>query len=132
MKVKFSIPIKPQAKERPRLGKGGVVYTPSKTKVFEQVCKLAYGNKYYFDKEYIGVKILFKFKVPKSYSKKKQLEAIEGKIRPTRGDIDNYIKSVLDGLNGVAWEDDRYISGIASEKVYSDKDEIVVEIENIA
>ena len=131
MKVKFHINTRPTPKQRPRLGKGGKVYTPNSTKVFEQICKLSYGNRYYFDKEYISIKIVFKFKVPKSYSKKKYSEAIEGKIRPSTNDIDNLLKSVLDGLNGKAWKDDRYIYRIEAEKIFADKDCIEVVIESI-
>lgn len=130
MKVRFKIPGPVAAKQRPRLGKNGSVYTPTKTKVFEQICKLAYGNRYYFDKEYISVKIIFKFEVPKSYSKKNREEALKGNIRPTKADIDNYIKSVLDGLNRVAWSDDRYISSICAKKIFADKSETIVEIES--
>ena len=131
MKVKFNINTRPTPKQRPRLGKGGKVYTPNSTKVFEEICRLSYGNRYYFDKEYISIKIVFKFKVPKSYSKKKASEAIEGKIRPSTNDIDNLSKSVLDGLNGKAWKDDRYIYKIEAEKIFADKDCIEVEIESI-
>ena len=131
MKVKFNINTRPTPKQRPRLGKGGKVYTPNSTKVFEQICRLSYGNRYYFDKEYISIKIVFKFKVPKSYSKKKYSEAIEGKIRPSTNDIDNLSKSVLDGLNGKAWKDDRYIYSIEAEKIFADKDCIEVVIESI-
>ena len=131
MKVKFNINTKPIPKGRPRLGKGGKVYTPNSTKVFEEICRLSYGNRYYFDKEYISIKIVFKFKVPKSYSKKKYSEAIEGKIRPSTNDIDNLLKSVLDGLNGKAWKDDRYIYSIEAEKIFADKDCIEVEIKSI-
>ena len=131
MKVKFNINTRPHSKERPRLGKGGKVYTPNSTKVFEEICKLSYGNRYYFDKEYISIKITFKFKVPKSYSKKKYSEAIEGKIRPSTNDIDNLLKSVLDGLNGKAWKDDRYIYSIEAEKIFADKDCIEVEIKSV-
>ena len=131
MKVKFNINTRPTPKQRPRLGKGGKVYTPNSTKVFEQICKLSYGNRYYFDKEYISIKIVFKFKVPKSYSKKKYSEAIKGKIRPSTNDTDNLVKSVLDGLNGKAWKDDRYIYRIEAEKIFADKDCIEVVIESI-
>ena len=131
MKVKFHINTRPTPKQRPRLGKGGKVYTPNSTKVFEEICRLSYGNRYYFDKEYISIKIVFKFKVPKSYSKTKYSEAIEGKIRPSTNDIDNLLKSVLDGLNGKAWKDDRYIYSIEAEKIFADKDCIEVEIESI-
>lgn len=129
-KVKFKIATPVVAKQRPRLGKNGHIYTPTKTKVFEQICKLSYKD-YYFDKEYIAVKIKFLFEVPKSYSNKKREDALKGNIRPTKADIDNYIKSVLDGLNGVAWSDDRYITAIMAEKVFAEKSEVIVEIENI-
>ena len=131
MKVKSNINTRSTPKQRPRLGKGAKVYTPNSTKVFEEICRLSYGNRYYFDKEYISIKIVFKFKVPKSYSKKKYSEAIEGKIRPSTNDIDNLLKSVLDGLNGKAWKDDRYIYRIEAEKIFADKDCIEVEIESI-
>ena len=131
MKVKFHINTRPTPKQRPRLGKSGKVYTPNSTKVFEEICKLSYGNRYYFDKEYISIKITFKFKVPKSYSKKKHSEAIQGKIRPSTNDIDNLSKSVLDGLNGKAWKDDRYIYRIEAEKIFADKDCIEVQIKSV-
>lgn len=131
MKTTVIFPVKPIAKQRPRLSKSKNVYTPAQTKVFENVIKFCYGNRYFYDKEYIKVSILFKFEIPKSYSKKKQKEAIEGKIRPTRADIDNYIKSVLDGLNGVAWSDDRYVVEIEAKKVFHSENEIEVIIENV-
>ena len=46
-------------------------------------------------------------------------------------DIDNYIKSVLDGLNGKAFKDDRYIYAILAEKEYSEEACIEVSIENV-
>jgi Holliday junction resolvase RusA-like endonuclease len=131
MRVDFTIHTAPVSKQRPRLGKGGCVYTPSKTKVFENIVALSYGNRPSFDDKYIRIRLKFKFEVPKSYSKKKRLEAIEGKIRPTKADIDNYIKAVLDGLNKKAWKDDRYIIGILAEKEYSEKSCIEVSIETV-
>ena len=131
MRVDFTIHTAPVSKQRPRLGKGGCVYTPSKTKVFENIVALSYGNRPSFDDKYIRIRLKFKFEIPKSYSKKKRLEAIEGKIRPTKADIDNYIKAVLDGLNKKAWKDDRYIVGILAEKEYSEKSCIEVSIETV-
>ena len=63
------------------------------------------------------------------YSKKKRLEAIEGKIRPTKKDLDNIAKAVLDGLNTKAFIDDRYIVGLTLEKMYADDNRIDVIIE---
>ena len=131
MRVDFTIHTAPVSKQRPRLGKGGCVYTPSKTKVFENIVALSYGNRPSFDDKYIRIRLKFKFEVPKSYSKKKRGEAIEGKIRPTKGDIDNYIKTVLDGLNKKAWEDDRHIIGILAEKEYANESCIEVSIETV-
>lgn len=131
MITNIKIPIRAIAKQRPRLGRNGVVYTPTQTKVFENTIKFCYGNRYFYDKEYIKVSICFKFKVPKSYTKSQTREALEGKIRPTKADIDNYIKSILDGLNKVAWSDDRYITEIQATKIYHIEDEIEVTIENV-
>lgn len=132
MKVNFTIHSEPITKARPRMNiRTGKAYTPSKTRMFENFVSLSYGNRHYFDDEYIRVRLKFKFKVPKSYSKKKYQEAIEGKIRPTKADIDNYIKAVLDGLNGKAFKDDRNIVGILAEKEFAEESCIEVTIESI-
>lgn len=127
-KVRFIIPGEPIAKERPRLGKNGKVYTPRKTHNFETICSLAYGNRPRLEGEKLRVEILFNFKVPKSYSKKQRNKALNDEIGPTKKDIDNCIKTVLDGLNGRAWKDDRYIHEIIAKKQFAEKSKIVVEI----
>ena len=132
MKVNFTIHSEPITKARPRMNTNtGKAYTPSKTRMFEDFVALSYGNRHYFDDEYIRIRLKFKFKVPKSYSKKKYQEAIEGKIRPTKADIDNYIKAVLDGLNGKAFKDDRNIVGILAEKEFAEESCIEATIESI-
>jgi len=132
MRVDFTIPSSPVTKARPRFNtRTGRAFTDDKTRIFENIVSLAYGSRHYFDDSYITVKIKFKFEIPKSYSKKKRLEAIEGKIRPTKADIDNYIKAVLDGLNKKAWKDDRYICSIEAEKIYAEEGCIEVSIESI-
>ena len=132
MKVDFTIPSAPVPKSRPRFNTNtGRAFTDVKTRIFENIVSLAYGARHYFDDSYIRIRMKFKFEVPKSYSKKKRIEALEGKIRPTKADIDNYIKSVLDGLNGRAFKDDRYIYAILAEKEYAEEDGIEVTIESV-
>lgn len=132
MKVEFTVPGPAKAKERPRVGKGGRIYTPNGTHKYEKLVKNIYQEKgiYFFDNEYISIKIIFKFEIPKSYNKKKHSEALEGIIRPTRADIDNYIKSVLDGLNKVAYSDDRYIIRLEAEKIFAEEAETIIIIES--
>lgn len=132
MKVEFTVPGPAKAKERPRVGKGGRIYTPNGTHKYEKLVKNIYQEKgiYFFDKEYISVKIIFWFEIPKSYNKAKHQAAAEGFLRPSRADIDNYIKSVLDGLNKVAYSDDRYIYKIEAEKRYTEyeaRTDIIIE-----
>ena len=132
MKVDFTIPSAPVPKSRPRFNTNtGRAFTDDKTRIFENIVSLAYGARHYFDDSYIRIRMKFKFEVPKSYSKKKRIEALEGKIRPTKADIDNYIKSVLDGLNGKAFKDDRYIYALFAETEYSEEASIEVSIESI-
>ena len=131
-KAVFIIPGPAKAKERPKFNRNtGKPYTPNATHKYEKAVKEAYGDNYFFDNTYISIKILFKFKIPKSYTKKQHSEALAGTLRPTRADIDNYIKSVLDGLNKVAYSDDRYIYSITAEKIFAEEAETIVEINSM-
>ena len=132
MKIKFSIPGPAQAKQRPRVNRNtGRIYTPGATHKYEKLVKKSYGDNPCFEDQFISIKIIFKFEVPKSYSKKKRVEALEGNLRPTKADIDNYIKSVLDGLNKVAFLDDRYICSIEASKIFAEEAETIVEISSM-
>ena len=131
-KAVFTIPGPAQAKQRPRINRNtGRVYTPGATSKYEKLVKESYGDNPCFEDQFISIKILFKFEVPKSYSKKKRVEALAGNLRPTKADIDNYIKSVLDGLNKVAFLDDRYICSIEASKIFAEEAETIVEINSM-
>ncbi|WP_406565702.1 RusA family crossover junction endodeoxyribonuclease [Limosilactobacillus reuteri] len=67
-----------------------------------------------------------------SISKKERELRIAGAHRPiVKPDTDNYIKSTLDGLNGLLWEDDNQIVKIVAEKYYSDRPRIEIEVERL-
>lgn len=68
--------------------------------------------------------------IPASFSKKKRQEAVDGRIRPTtKPDTDNYVKGVLDALNGTVIKDDSVVCEIEAVKLYSDRPRIEVVIE---
>jgi len=123
--IKFFVPLKPIAKGRPRFGKGKV-YTPKKTHNFEttigifakKAMKIADIEMY---KQGIAVSLVFRFKPPKSQKKK-----IYYTKKP---DLDNLIKSVLDGCQNICYEDDRLITNIFASKCYDEIEGIDVLIE---
>lgn len=58
----------------------------------------------------VTVVVQFCMQIPDSWTKSKKQMANTDKIKPIgKPDLDNMIKSVLDGLNGVAYADDSQI-----------------------
>ena len=131
MIVKFIVPGKPVPKGRPRFSKKtGRTYTPNDTSKYEKLVRECYGDNYFFDTEYIKITVIAKFEIPQSYSKKKKQEALAGKIFPTKCDLDNIVKSITDGLNGIAFKDDRYIIRLEAEKIFAEEAETIIIIES--
>jgi Holliday junction resolvase RusA-like endonuclease len=63
---------------------------------------------------------LVELPIPGSWSKRRRALAIVGDIRPTsRPDIDNYLKSGMDAINGIVVIDDSFIVEVTVEKKYS-------------
>ena len=84
------IPGRPVPKGRPRLGKGGHVYTPQATRAYEEL---------------VGIVARTHFKQPITGDVAVNLRLyINGR---KRGDLDNYWKAISDGMNGIAFNDDR-------------------------
>jgi len=119
--IKLTFPISPVAKERPRTSfYSGSVYTPVKTCIFENhVKKLA---RLQFKNSLItfamSVKIVFRLERPKS---------VKREYPSVRPDIDNYIKSILDALQGIVFKDDGQIIKLYAEKIYSESFGIDIE-----
>jgi Holliday junction resolvase RusA-like endonuclease len=72
----------------------------------------------------VVVSLRFKIKIPQSWSKKKRLER-ENTYCNNNSDIDNYIKAMLDSLNGVYFIDDRQVVEIFASKKYSNEPRIL-------
>jgi Holliday junction resolvase RusA-like endonuclease len=70
--------------------------------------------------------------IPASWSKKKQVQASMGALRPvTKPDLDNYVKAAKDALTGIVWKDDSQVVDYHSPfgKFYSEKPRIEINIE---
>ena len=120
--VYFFVPGKVQGKARPRFSsKSGTVYTPGRTKSYERQIAEAYAEQHgpCFDGP-VMVVIEAVFPIPKSWTRAKKAEAMAGKLAPGKPDIDNILKVVLDGLNGIAYEDDKQVVLTQCKKVYAD------------
>lgn len=136
MKMVFNI--EPQQQERPRAtGRGRFirVYDPPKTAKFKRELKqLAVDKMQGKDKfdSAISVTIRFFRKVQKSISRKEHARRTQGHVRPiVKPDLDNYIKSTLDALNGVIWTDDATIVELNTSKWYADDPRIEIEVKEI-
>lgn len=100
MAIKITIPGKPVPKERPRLGTRGrkaFIYTPPATKEYEKA---------------VGWEAKAQGCQPMDGPVKVSLEVfVRGRM-----DVDNVAKSILDGLNGVAYEDDDQVVELLVKK----------------
>lgn len=133
MKIKFVVPGEPVPKGRPRFNtRTGRAYTPEKTLDYENKIRRIYKEEIdYMFEGAVRLTIRAYFSILKSDSKKKKEDKLSGKIKVTkRPDIDNIIKCI-DGLNGVAFQDDSYIVEVIAGKYYSDEPRLEVEIEDI-
>ena len=78
----------------------------------------------------VHVNIHAMFPIPKSFSKAKREKAIAWEIAPqTKPDLDNVVKAVLDGLNGVAYADDKQVTRLQIEKLYDGRPRLDIEMD---
>jgi Holliday junction resolvase RusA-like endonuclease len=80
----------------------------------------------------IAIDIIFYFEIPKSFSKRKVMQALNGEIFPSmRPDIDNLSKFLHDCLIDTVITDDSLIVDLTSKKRYSTKAHTVIQIREI-
>jgi len=120
----------PIPKGRPRFTRSGHSYTPKRTKDYEKIIKtiaqehVSKGDCFTMP---VQVNANFHFQVPKSYSQSKRNDCLNGVLLP-KPDLDNLLKSLLDALNGICFQDDTLVQKIRASKRYADKNFIEVEI----
>jgi len=64
--------------------------------------------------------------IPLSWSKAKRQAALDGDVYPSRPDVDNIAKTVLDGMNGVVYEDDAQVMYLKVSKKYAEEGSVTV------
>lgn len=133
--IKFEVEGKPVSKGRPRFTKKGFVYTDEKTKLYENLVRISFLNKYPQHKlleGYVEANITAVFEVPKSYSKKKTKELLESHNNyDHKPDLDNIAKIILDSLNGIAFKDDAQVTILHINKEYGEKAKVIVELKEV-
>ena len=127
LSCEFTVPGIPVGKGRPRVTMHGT-YTPKKTKEYEQRvrdCWKTQCGKSFAAGTPISAEIHGFFPIPKGLSKKKRT-ALDGAPHIKKCDADNLAKSILDALNGSAFEDDSAVCILTVTKTYSEEPYVLV------
>lgn len=105
--IHVCVPGAPVGKQRPRMTRRGAVYTPQRTVDYER-----------------AVRDACRQMLPAGWDPTAQyalvMRVYYGDRR--RRDLDNVIKSISDGLNGVAWRDDSQVCLVAAGRDYDAAD----------
>lgn len=137
--VVFIVPGEPVGKGRPktsaRIAGGKVItrhYTPDKTVNYEAVIAL-HGGMVMAGRALIEGPVMVEMdialSIPQSMSKKRKAQALAGQLFPTKKpDMDNVIKAIYDGLNGVVWKDDVQVVKAVVGKRYGETPGVRVKV----
>lgn len=113
------------------MGRGIRLYDPKKVSVYKKQLGMMFRFQYKQAPLAGPLKVEMNFfrHVQSSVSKKERKLRLSGSHRPVvKPDTDNYIKSTLDGLNGLLWEDDNQIVDLIAHKYYSDNPRVEIEV----
>ena len=133
--IEFVLHAKPVPKGRPRFStRGGYakVYTPPETVqyellVSEQARQAMQGREPHSTA--IKVHLVVGLVPPTAWSKKRKVDAINGVVKPTsKPDTDNYLKTVMDAMNGIVYIDDSQVTMHTARKLYAEEYYIAVRV----
>lgn len=129
---KFRVNGKIRGKARPRFSRNGHCFKVKDDTLYENSIINAYrasDGVRFDDNDYIRLRLDMYFAIPKSYSKKRRLNCIEGKERPAKKpDVDNVLKNICDALNEVAYKDDVQVIEVVCRKFYTEELEDYIEV----
>ena len=128
MEYIFVIPGKPYPLKRPRRASFGGMFDPKENvqakKLVAQIAHLCIASPI---EGPVCLSATFWFERPKSHYGK-ILKASAPVQHTQRPDVDNLIKTVLDGLNGIAWKDDAQVIEVTGRKEWGNFPETQVKI----
>lgn len=127
MDIFFTVPGEARGKGRPRATvRGGQarLYTDAKTASYENLVALAardaLDGREPMD-EALAVSIVVRLCPAPSASKRKRAEMLSGSVAATRKpDLDNTVKAIMDGCNGVAFRDDVLVVQLTASKRWAE------------
>ena len=131
--LQFTVPGHPVGKGRAKAARRGkfiTMYTPEKTANYEgliaHAAHIAMNGNPMFTKP-CAVELDVRLQIPDSWSSKKKKMASEEMIGATKKpDLDNVLKAILDGMNGVVFKDDVQVVRISQQKRYAETPGVVV------
>lgn len=132
--ISFKVEAEPKGKGRPRFNtRTGKAFTPKDTITYENKVRAAVVKEMQERDQVmlegnIIAKIVCFYSIPKSASKKDKANMLLGNIRPSKNDLDNVAKAILDGLNNVAYKDDRQVVELHISKFYAEVGCVDVEL----
>ena len=95
------------------MSRRGRAYTPKATHDFETKVATGWNKRKRFKDKPVSVSV----ELGKDYFLVHVQELDVSTPTALRGDIDNYVKSILDGLNGIAWDDDIQVRELKAIKL---------------
>jgi crossover junction endodeoxyribonuclease RusA len=110
------VPWKPHAKQRPRFN-GGQAYTSTATRNAEKQIRDTFIEVLPFFPNPTGEAVLVHIDLYNDRFVYRQETVADYTQRRLRGDVDNYAKTILDTLNGVAYIDDKQIADLRMRKM---------------
>ena len=121
--MRIVINTRPIPASRPRVTRNGT-YTPAKYANYKKALKMLFKQ---FDKVKapiaLEINVSLYFVSPKSIKYRKFPMPV--------GDVDNFLKAILDAGNETLWDDDQQIVKATVSKQYADRDEIIIELNKI-
>lgn len=112
--------INPVPASRPRVSRWSTYYPKKYTKFKKDMEALTSEMETTPSEKLVSVELEFGIMIPKSWSKKKR-EELNNTYCSNNSDIDNYIKAILDSLNGIVYIDDKQVVELFAKKIYSEE-----------